>query len=128
MSLPACNFDTAAYYVAGRQLLKQQYGSKTSHNARDKYTDLSMTMYQLNSALTSNMSGAPGVLVEQRPGDERLPAGVAVEPLPRVDALVHLQRALLAERLAAVWGRFGVFGRCTCCMEALYHLVSSFCF
>ena len=60
-----------------------------------------MTMYQLNSALTSDMSGAPGVLVEQRPGDERLPARVAVEPLPRVDALVHLQRALLAERLAA---------------------------
>ena len=48
------------------------------------------------------MSGAPDVLVEQRPGDERLPAGVAVEPLPRVDALVHLQRALLAESLAAV--------------------------
>ena len=61
-----------------------------------------------STKLTSNMSGAPGVLVEQRPGDERLPARVAVEPLPRVDALVHLQRALLAERLAAVWGRFGV--------------------
>ena len=63
-----------------------------------------MTMYQFNSALTSDVSGAPGVLVEQRPGDERLPARVAVEPLPGVDALVHLQRALLAERLAAVWG------------------------
>merc|ERR1719245_2561009 len=62
-----------------------------------------MTLDQLKSALTRNMSGAPGVLVEQRPGDERLAALRADVWLDVVvNENVSLQPDPLGEDLLAV--------------------------
>ena len=106
MSLHVHNFHTAMYTLIQQAAFEATMLSKTSHNAMDQCTVLLIKLDYCNStrlALTRKMmSGAPDVLVEQRPGDECLPARAAVEPLPRVHALVHLERALLAERLAAV--------------------------